>query len=168
MVLLAPLRKVGSPRISAIEDCGGEVTTVQKGDRVVVPFPIACGGCFFCNGTQDYTPRPVTSFTTNTITAITKRRWIKPPATWKTEKPRSHNMTRMTIRVQSILHEFVRGLCDGLIRASGMRDLIPGSKHQTFAAAFRFPLEFVPPFLAGGLRWSYEPTKASWQMCYPK
>ena len=27
---------------------GVSVTAVQKGDRVVVPFPIACGRCFFC------------------------------------------------------------------------------------------------------------------------
>jgi hypothetical protein len=50
-----------------------------------------------------------------------------------------------------------------------MRDLIPGSKHQTFVGPLRFlPLEFVPPFLAGGLRWSYEPATASWKVFYPK
>jgi threonine dehydrogenase-like Zn-dependent dehydrogenase len=27
---------------------GSAVTTLKKGDRVVVPFPIACGHCFFC------------------------------------------------------------------------------------------------------------------------
>ena len=40
---------MGHEFMGVIEDCGGEVTTVQKGDRVVVPFPIACGRCFFCN-----------------------------------------------------------------------------------------------------------------------
>jgi hypothetical protein len=61
-------------------------------------------------GTQAYTPRPVTSFITNTITAITKRRWIKPPATWKTEKPRSHNTTKMNDEGQSILVIVILGL----------------------------------------------------------
>ena len=27
---------------------GSEVSNLQEGDRVVVPFPIACGRCFFC------------------------------------------------------------------------------------------------------------------------
>ena len=27
---------------------GGEVGNLEKGDRVVIPFPIACGGCHFC------------------------------------------------------------------------------------------------------------------------
>jgi S-(hydroxymethyl)glutathione dehydrogenase / alcohol dehydrogenase len=31
-----------------IEEVGTAVTKVKKGDRVIVPFPIACGGCFFC------------------------------------------------------------------------------------------------------------------------
>src|SRR3954468_9464900 len=32
-----------------IEEVGSGVTNLRRGDRVVVPFPIACGGCFFCN-----------------------------------------------------------------------------------------------------------------------
>ncbi|HET9378733.1 MAG TPA: zinc-dependent alcohol dehydrogenase [Chthoniobacterales bacterium] len=40
---------MGHEFMGVIEDIGGEVATVQKGDRVVIPFPIACGGCFFCN-----------------------------------------------------------------------------------------------------------------------
>lgn len=31
-----------------VEETGAEVTAVSKGDRVIVPFPIACGKCFFC------------------------------------------------------------------------------------------------------------------------
>ena len=31
-----------------VEERGRGVAAVQKGDRVVVPFPIACGHCFFC------------------------------------------------------------------------------------------------------------------------
>lgn len=40
---------VGHEFMGVVEDAGPEVTAVGKGDRVVVPFPIACGGCFFCN-----------------------------------------------------------------------------------------------------------------------
>src|SRR5690606_10564433 len=31
-----------------VEDAGSAVTAVARGDRVVVPFVIACGSCFFC------------------------------------------------------------------------------------------------------------------------
>ena len=31
-----------------VVDTGREVTRFKKGDRVVVPFVIACGHCFFC------------------------------------------------------------------------------------------------------------------------
>lgn len=31
-----------------VEDRGSEVTQLRRGDRVVVPFPISCGQCFFC------------------------------------------------------------------------------------------------------------------------
>jgi threonine dehydrogenase-like Zn-dependent dehydrogenase len=30
-------------------DTGSDVSALQKGDRVVVPFVIACGACFFCD-----------------------------------------------------------------------------------------------------------------------
>ena len=32
-----------------MEDVGVGVTRVQRGDRVVIPFVIACGACFYCN-----------------------------------------------------------------------------------------------------------------------
>lgn len=32
-----------------VEETGSEVRNLRRGDRVVVPFPIACGSCFFCN-----------------------------------------------------------------------------------------------------------------------
>ena len=35
------------PTIEVVE-VGPEVTNLQVGDRVVVPFPISCGHCFFC------------------------------------------------------------------------------------------------------------------------
>ncbi len=32
----------------AVSEVGPEVKTLQRGDRVVVPFNVACGACFFC------------------------------------------------------------------------------------------------------------------------
>lgn len=39
---------LGHEFMGIVEDAGPEVSSVAKGDRVVVPFPVACGGCFFC------------------------------------------------------------------------------------------------------------------------
>jgi alcohol dehydrogenase len=39
---------LGHEFMGIVEETGSEVTEVQSGDRVVVPFPIACGRCFFC------------------------------------------------------------------------------------------------------------------------
>ncbi len=39
---------MGHEFMGIVEEVGSAVTKVKKGDRVVVPFPIACGGCFFC------------------------------------------------------------------------------------------------------------------------
>jgi len=40
---------LGHEFMGIVEETGKDVTKVKKGDRVVVPFPIACGTCFFCN-----------------------------------------------------------------------------------------------------------------------
>jgi len=40
---------LGHEFMGIVEDVGSGVTKLQRGDRVVVPFPIACGGCFFCH-----------------------------------------------------------------------------------------------------------------------
>ncbi|KGE16206.1 zinc-dependent alcohol dehydrogenase [Sphingobacterium deserti] len=40
---------MGHEFMGIVEEVGSAVTKLKKGDRVVVPFPIACGQCFFCN-----------------------------------------------------------------------------------------------------------------------
>ncbi|MEX0720148.1 MAG: zinc-dependent alcohol dehydrogenase [Balneolaceae bacterium] len=42
---------LGHEFMGEIVDVGKEVTKFQKGDRVVVPFTIACGHCHFCKNT---------------------------------------------------------------------------------------------------------------------
>ncbi|WP_118975931.1 zinc-dependent alcohol dehydrogenase [Taibaiella koreensis] len=39
---------LGHEFMGIVEETGKAVTHLKKGDRVVVPFPIACGHCFFC------------------------------------------------------------------------------------------------------------------------
>ncbi|WP_025041128.1 zinc-dependent alcohol dehydrogenase [Nitrosospira briensis] len=39
---------LGHEFMGVVVDAGSEVAALQKGDRVVVPFVIACGECFFC------------------------------------------------------------------------------------------------------------------------
>ncbi|MDB5772645.1 MAG: glutathione-dependent formaldehyde dehydrogenase [Burkholderia sp.] len=39
---------LGHEFMGEIMDVGSGVTNLKAGDRVVVPFPIACGNCFFC------------------------------------------------------------------------------------------------------------------------
>jgi alcohol dehydrogenase len=43
---------MGHEFMGIVEDVGRDVQNLKKGDRVVVPFPIACGQCWFC--TRDY------------------------------------------------------------------------------------------------------------------
>ena len=40
---------LGHEFMGEVVDVGPNVTNLQKGDRVVVPFVIACGTCFFCD-----------------------------------------------------------------------------------------------------------------------
>ncbi|WP_249583800.1 zinc-dependent alcohol dehydrogenase [Pseudomonas viridiflava] len=39
----------GHEFMGIVEETGSAVTSVQRGDRVVIPFVISCGSCFFCN-----------------------------------------------------------------------------------------------------------------------
>ncbi|WP_353137360.1 zinc-dependent alcohol dehydrogenase [Pseudopedobacter sp.] len=40
---------MGHEFMGIVVETGSAITNLRKGDRVVVPFPIACGQCFFCN-----------------------------------------------------------------------------------------------------------------------
>lgn len=39
---------MGHEFMGIVDDVGAEVQNLKKGDRVIVPFPIACGRCWFC------------------------------------------------------------------------------------------------------------------------
>src|SRR5437868_7740651 len=39
---------LGHEFMGEVVEVGSAVTSLRPGDRVVVPFPIACGNCFFC------------------------------------------------------------------------------------------------------------------------
>ncbi len=39
---------LGHEFMGIVEETGPDVTRVKRGDRVVVPFVVACGGCYFC------------------------------------------------------------------------------------------------------------------------
>lgn len=39
---------LGHEFMGIVEDVGSDIRNLKIGDRVIVPFPIACGGCFFC------------------------------------------------------------------------------------------------------------------------
>lgn len=45
---------LGHEFMGIVEETGRNVNRVKKGDRVVVPFTVACGSCFFCQ--QGYHP----------------------------------------------------------------------------------------------------------------
>ncbi|STW39843.1 zinc-type alcohol dehydrogenase-like protein ybdR [Klebsiella pneumoniae] len=59
-----------------VVEAGSEVTAVRKGDRVVIPFVIACGDCFFCR-LQQYA---ACESTNSGQGATLNRKGISPPA----------------------------------------------------------------------------------------
>ena len=42
---------LGHEPMGIVEEVGGEVTNLQPGDRVVIPFQISCGTCYMCSQT---------------------------------------------------------------------------------------------------------------------
>ncbi len=40
---------MGHEFMGIVEETGADVKDLRRGDRVIIPFPIACGQCFFCN-----------------------------------------------------------------------------------------------------------------------
>ncbi|MFJ3234713.1 zinc-dependent alcohol dehydrogenase [Streptomyces sp. NPDC086787] len=40
---------LGHEPMGVVEETGADVTNLEKGDRVVVPFQISCGSCFMCS-----------------------------------------------------------------------------------------------------------------------
>lgn len=42
---------LGHEFMGVVEEVGPEVTHLRRGDRVVIPFVIACGSCFYCDKT---------------------------------------------------------------------------------------------------------------------
>ena len=67
---------LGHEFMGIVEDVGTAVTNVKKGDRVVIPFVIACGSCFFCEKNQY-----AACETTNTGDgASLNKKSIRPPA----------------------------------------------------------------------------------------
>lgn len=43
---------LGHETMGIVEEIGDEVRNIKKGDRVIVPFPVSCGHCWFCEHDQ--------------------------------------------------------------------------------------------------------------------
>ena len=66
---------LGHEFMGVVEDTGAGVTGIRKGDRVVIPFTISCGECFFCQ-LQQYACCETTN---DGRGAILNRKDITPP-----------------------------------------------------------------------------------------
>ncbi len=40
---------LGHEFMGVVEECGRGITNIKRGDRVIIPFVISCGDCFFCH-----------------------------------------------------------------------------------------------------------------------
>ena len=40
---------IGHETMGIVEEVGSDVKNIKKGDRVLVPFPISCGHCWYCD-----------------------------------------------------------------------------------------------------------------------
>ena len=40
---------IGHEPMGIVEEVGKDVTKVKKGDRVIIPFNVACGKCYYCD-----------------------------------------------------------------------------------------------------------------------
>jgi S-(hydroxymethyl)glutathione dehydrogenase/alcohol dehydrogenase len=40
---------IGHEPMGVVEEVGPDVTKVKKGDRVIIPFNVSCGECYYCN-----------------------------------------------------------------------------------------------------------------------
>ncbi|MGQ4583633.1 alcohol dehydrogenase catalytic domain-containing protein [Lysobacter sp. F60174L2] len=67
---------LGHEFMGVVEDAGAGVSGIRKGDRVVIPFTISCGECFFCQ-LQQYACCETTN---DGRGAILNRKDITPPA----------------------------------------------------------------------------------------
>ena len=61
---------MGHEFMGVVEEVGSAIANLRRGDRVVVPFPIACGRCFFCSHGL---PGPLREFESE---ALWSRGWI--------------------------------------------------------------------------------------------
>ena len=73
---------LGHEFMGIIDEVGSSVTAVKRGDRVIVPFNIFCGQCFFCSR-ELYAACETTNVQTGTLKgrgAIVNKKGIKPGA----------------------------------------------------------------------------------------
>ena len=78
---------LGHEPMGIVEEVGPEVTNLAVGDRVVMPFQIACGSCFMCDSDLQ------TQCETTQVTA--KRAWVRHCSATPTVRQRSRRPGRV-------------------------------------------------------------------------